>query len=778
MQTVQIFIYVDGVANRIELFKDEKISVTSSIQNFNDIGKLFTDYSQSFTIPASKHNNAIFRHWYESAVGENNDENPLNVDGAFDHRIKYYGFIEIDTIPFRDGKFILQKSNKKNGFIESYTINFVGNLVQLKDKFKDDKLISLNGYDTLNFEYNVGNVTNRIYTLYDDITFPLIGSNRRYEFGTSTSSDITTTSGAIDYRELFPAIQVKKIFEFIEDTYGLNFSGTFLNYTEFTKLYLYCKNAETFNFYGDALSPNFSSKTTGFTEFDLALEQCTISFELDPLADRLESWIKIEPTSSTITYSVDIYDNGVLYTSYNNLQGDSDLGYFSKIRINETIIGGQYVTHKFTYKVTSNLPMTFDAFVNLKRNYGIGANYFYRTAYSYGNTTSSDLQIKRYIPDITVEAFLSGIVKALNLVVIPIDQNTFEFQQIEAWYQIGDVVDVTKYIQANDIEITTANLFKKIDFKYEKSENILNNKYSSQNSPLEYGDLMFDNPNSAFTSNYEVKLPFENIMFERYTDSTFLTATCWNKDLQAYTPKPLLLYSNGIEQFKLDGTAIDAYYTDGTTTTDFSQYHRFSNEIAIGGTDLSYINTLNWNAEISTWYLQTVTNGLFQRYYSNQIFNLYNQRTRVLKVKGNFTPKLLTSIRLNDRLIVSNKRYIINTMTTDLTTGEVELELLNDFRQIGGVNIFRRTNIPELEVDNTAQVVEYLIYKGDLDYFDVKLAAGFLSYPLTTDNDTDITLEVTIPANTSAVDRTDNIILEGFKNGTSEFIYIPIYQYA
>ena len=134
MQTVQIYIYVDGVINRIELFKDEKISVTSSIQNFSDLGKLFTDYSQSFTIPASKHNNAIFKHWYESAVGETDLDAPQNVDGAFDHRIKYYGYIEIDTIPFRDGKFTMEKANKKNGFIESYSINFVGNLVQLKDK--------------------------------------------------------------------------------------------------------------------------------------------------------------------------------------------------------------------------------------------------------------------------------------------------------------------------------------------------------------------------------------------------------------------------------------------------------------------------------------------------------------------------------------------------------------------------------------------------------------------------------------------------------------------
>jgi len=216
MQNVQLYIYVDDaegvpVAHRIELFNDEKISVTSSVQNFNDIGKLFTDYSQSFTIPASKHNNSVLRHWYESAVGETDLDLPQNVIGAFDHRIKYFGFIEIDTIPFRDGKFTMDKANKKNGFIESYTINFVGNLVQLKDKFKEDKLNSLknsNGlsyYNELNFEYSSYEISQKLlgYGSYD-VMFPLIGNTRRFEYQTGNiDNDITLLSGAIEYMNIY-----------------------------------------------------------------------------------------------------------------------------------------------------------------------------------------------------------------------------------------------------------------------------------------------------------------------------------------------------------------------------------------------------------------------------------------------------------------------------------------------------------------------------------------------------------------------------------------------
>ena len=771
---VALYIYdFDGQAvNRIELFNDEKISVTSSIQNFNDIGKLFTDYSQTFTVPASKHNNEIFKHWYESAVGTTDltQDIPLDVEFAFDHRIKYYGYIEIDSIPFRDGKFVMQKANKKNNFIESYTINFVGNLVQLKDKFKEDKLNVLDGYEELNFEYNLDEVDN---ITRPNIKFPLIGSTRRFEYETGSAYDVSTTTGAINISELFPAIRVSKIFEYIEQTYGLTFEGDFLTYTQFNDLFLYCKNSEEFNFFSEPQSPNFTTKDTGFTEFDLPLGECTISFALDPLAERLESWFKLEPTISTIKYNVEILDNGQTYATYTDLEGDCDLGYYSKYRSQENTVNGQPITRRFTYRITSEQPMTYDAFVNLKRNaIASGANYFYRTANSYGNTTSGDLEIRRYIPDLTVEAFVSSIVKALNLVVIPINETTFKFQPLEAFYAEGRIVDLTEYIQAEDIEINKPNLFRQVSFKYEKSENVLNTNFRNTNN-RDYGDLTFDNPTSAYTANYEVKLPFENMMWERYTGTQFLTATCWNINLQPYVPKPVLLYYNG-SQFVGD----PIYYTDGTSFDTNTSYPRFSNEITLGGNDLAHLQTLNFGDEISTWYLGSAPSGLFQEYYADSIYNIYNQRTRVIKAKANLNTYWLTSLKLNDRVIVSNKRYLINMMTTDLTTGEVDFELINDFRDLNGAVARQFSNLAGLEIDNTLHNIEFLIFRTDYDTFDVVASGGFLSYPLSADNEDDIVLKVTIPANTTGVERDDSIALQYYRNGVLTEVKIDVYQNA
>ena len=92
MRKVQI--YVDN--QLIDLFQDEEISIKSQAQDVNDISKTLTDYSQSFTIPASIRNNAVFGYYY------NNDLGTFNANTRLDCRI------EIDSIPFRTGKLQLE----------------------------------------------------------------------------------------------------------------------------------------------------------------------------------------------------------------------------------------------------------------------------------------------------------------------------------------------------------------------------------------------------------------------------------------------------------------------------------------------------------------------------------------------------------------------------------------------------------------------------------------------------------------------------------------------
>ena len=57
----KVALYIED--QRVDLFDDEVISLTQTIQNVKDISKIFTPFSKSFTLPASKTNNKIFSHY-------------------------------------------------------------------------------------------------------------------------------------------------------------------------------------------------------------------------------------------------------------------------------------------------------------------------------------------------------------------------------------------------------------------------------------------------------------------------------------------------------------------------------------------------------------------------------------------------------------------------------------------------------------------------------------------------------------------------------------------
>jgi len=109
----EIQLYING--QRADLFNDETIEVTSSIQNVKDIAKVFTDYSQTFTLPASQANNKIFQHYYNS-----------DVINGFDARFKVDAVIEINYQPFRSGKIKLEGVDLKDNVPYAYKVTFLG----------------------------------------------------------------------------------------------------------------------------------------------------------------------------------------------------------------------------------------------------------------------------------------------------------------------------------------------------------------------------------------------------------------------------------------------------------------------------------------------------------------------------------------------------------------------------------------------------------------------------------------------------------------------------
>jgi len=550
---VALYIYIDGIAKRIELFEDEKISVTSSVQDIADVSKAKTDFTQSFTIPASTTNNEIFKHWYESSI-----------DGGFDHRVKYKGYIEIDTHTFRDGAFALNDVKYKNGMLDAYSIVFYGKAKNIKDILKEDKLANLD-FSALNHTYTSAEVISRITSPTLGVAYPLFANDRIYDYNTGGSNDITINAGSIKWNSLFPAIPLSEILSRISTEYDLNFTGAFLDYPQFTKLWMLFKNAESFSQKLTPLRVNFTTKNVALTNAEVNLTTDEIGFQGNGYRNvRLQI-----TTASTQPYDILVYKNNALHGTYFGVIGNSN-----DIFINE-FITTQSINDKFTLSIQGQAGMSFTSLLTYTRGFGSGAVSY--TASGTSQTIGGTIDIGGYAPDIKLIDLITGLIKMFNLVIIPQDETAYELIPLELYYNDGRYNDISANVITDEIDLKKTSMYKNINFKYQSSENILNTKFNDlflSTRNFAYGDLAYEQIDSLESSTFSVELPFENAMYERKSNSNFQTITFKKIDLSNYLPKPLLMYDNGV-QAVTPNIKIDLLTGSYSTIV---QYRRFSND--------------------------------------------------------------------------------------------------------------------------------------------------------------------------------------------------------
>jgi hypothetical protein len=190
-------------------------------------------------------------------------------------------------------------------------------------------------------------------------------------------------------------------------------------------------------------------------------------------------------------------------------------------------------------------------------------------------------------------------------------------------------------------------------------------------SKVPYGDLYYELANDG--EEYTVELPFETLLFNKFTGTNLQVGYALKPSFIPYIPKPVILYDYGTTQ-----TVSNYHFNDGTSTTNQTTANIFGQDTLISSKDY----TLNFGAEQSTYTGSVEEESLFKNYYSNYLENIFGVKSRIIKVKGILPISLLTNLKVNDRVIIRDKRYVINSFTTDLTSGEVQFELLTDFRTI------------------------------------------------------------------------------------------------
>lgn len=642
-------LYIEG--QRVELFKDENVTMTSSVQNIKALDKVFTDYIQSFTVPASSINNRIFKHWAKPEIV-----------GGFDARERKEATIELSYMPFKEGKIELNKVQKKNGEASSYTLTFYGNIVKLTDLFGEDLLTDLNlnayihDFDSANVKLGIEGTTLES----GDVIYPLLSSDVVWEWGTTNDADIKHATAAVGkglvWNELKPALRLQRIFDAIKTKYSISFSDDFFNSADFLKLYMWASREKgKMKAYGEPTLCTFSG-TSSYQQLDL--KASTFIVEVTPQAGY-----------ETVPYTIILDDSGV-QTEYERIgTGGFNIGFPTSVSGSNSFNISIFVKASEEFQFVGT--MQTDRIPPPPAQTNETTSVLSATGIVYFSDNGTN---KGQLPKIKVIDFFTGIIKMFNLTVVPTSPTSFNVQSLNDWYDAGEIKDFTRYADMNKETVIRPKLHRVINFNYKEPKTILQNNFNGTNAVF-YGDLEHENNYDGGTM--DIKLPFENVLLSKISDNNNVitdvsVGTILDKELDEVSIAPFIFYLAGNRTLDDDL----AFINDSGTKVAVSTYNVASQENAL--TDSSITNSLNWGSEISSYTLTTQSVSLFSVYWSDYISDLYDERRREFEWDAFLPSGVMSKLQLNDKIVINNRRYIINSMNLNLNSGKTRFQLLND----------------------------------------------------------------------------------------------------
>ena len=700
---------------KLELFKDESVSIIDSIQNVKDPSKIFTPFSQQFTVPASKHNNKFFKHYYDSKVAN-----------SFDARFKGDGLIQLNGIDYKKGKFSLTSVELKNNVAYSYKLVFTGETIEFKQLLAENELSSLTYPESLNFEYTSDFVEDKMDALNQDLLFPLITHSKNMRFGYNNNAGYkdAITNTYLNYADLKPALKVKVIIDAIENTYPqIKFSNEFFNSLFFKKLYLwlhreegYLSNSSDGGGVQTIVSKFYYPFNSDFN-FDSGVD-------IRPARPRLEQRqifhresrveyrfiLTVNVPDVNLNYTVQIFnakDSSILYEE--SLTGDGTVTWTATNYLND--LASTPLDLNFVISTENTLGISQSLEVQqlyVKRgNVSIDYSGFYSRPVE---TSQNTVNIANQMPKMKIFDFLKNIFTMFNLTAYKED-DIITVLPLDDYYNAGKTYDITKYVDTSKKTVSKLVQFKNMIFKFKSkksylvqySDELQGNKFAEES----YGDDQWDG------TDYKIELGFEKMMYERLTDeqtgnlTNIMQGAMLDKKFEPTIGSPLLFFpiltnSSGAISFQRpDATVVNKYF-----------YMRPSNYLFFAGSNLG---TLNYGIEADEWggstYDVTSVNSedLFTKFYRNYVINLFNRNARKTNVSAYLPLNIILKYRLNDIFVIGTTRYRINSIKTNLLTNKSDLELYNLIENVSQLSNSQDQSLNRVQNLETTNVTNSVI---------------------------------------------------------------------
>ena len=719
---VPIKIVVGDNLELLDMFADEGISIKSVVKDMNDPKKLFTDFSRSFTVPASKQNNRVFKHYYN-----------IEIQNSVDSRELIPAKILMNNSTYKVGNVRIEGARIVNGLAVHYKITFIGKLSELarqigKDKINELDFTSLDD-DDFDFIAEVQNTTKR------DLMFPLASRQARFLADSGTRSlgienarniAYSGATSALDYgireQDLVGALSVGAILDKMESKYSFNFTGVLeADYVRDMYLWLHQTDKQrtgelltalaTGYAYGGATSPDFTALTNGFI-FSASDETALLG------RDRLYQ-VSIKGTfTGNATLKLKVGGNVIREVS---VSGDYT---------DDFIVYGDYTDRLFQVEVESQTSNTITVLVRLKqydKEYATSGNINFkqwvyksqRVMTATASTgTAKTYSVQKNIPDMSVMEFLSSIFKMFNIIA-EVDSNlNVSTKHYDHFMSEGEVKDFTKYVDVSGYDVNRPNLYSSLLMGFEEPQLALEQGYKAVNG-RNYGEIKYDLVGSTGVklsgSTYELKVNNQRAPLEPIDDlddnSDFRVCYALFSDVGGteQSIKPMFTYictpdttTGSISQIAFYGNLAASSSSVYTMPSNVHQRGQASPVGFYGDVGLYF------GEELSEYRygFNMNNNGLWSSFYRGTTALMFDEDKRKINFKAHIPQSQLLLLKLSDTLRISNKFYNINSLETNYLSGVTKLDLtLVGNSQLEQFN----TDTRSLENESTTESV-YITY--------------------------------------------------------------------
>jgi len=301
------------------------------------------------------------------------------------------------------------------------------------------------------------------------------------------------------------------------------------------------------------------------------------------------------------------------------------------------------------------------------------------------DANESYISVSKQMPDMKIVDFLKGIFDMFKLVIVPQEDGSMFVNSLDSFYDQGNRYDISDKVDYSTFKVKRGELYQTISYQFEEPSTILNEEFQNRARDKQaYGSSLVNiheklRPIKLIDGEkIEIKLPFEQVIYERLTDvfSTDTTnisiATITDKDLKPVTPKPLLHY---VSEQDISGSPIRFLTDDNVPVTLNTTMLMPMNQF--GTLEPAY--SLLFESEFSSWDGLQIDNNLYTIHHEEYIKAVFELKRRSFEYEALLPTQLITRLGLNDVLTIEGLDYRINKFKHNLLEGTTKLDLINGF---------------------------------------------------------------------------------------------------